>query len=47
MFLLTRGEVEHLLCILEQNGAFGFRLSDIDSRRENGNFALEHLFHHT
>ena len=45
LLLLAAGEVEHLLCALEEHGTLRFRLGDVQAARENGDFRLLHLLH--
>jgi hypothetical protein len=37
LFLATR-EIEHFVCVFEEDGAFGFGLGDIEGASEYGHF---------
>ena len=45
MLLLSSGEVEHLFCALEEDGALCLRLCDVEAAGEDGDFALLDLLH--
>ncbi len=47
LLLLAAREVEHLFCALEEHGALGLRLGDVEAAGEDGDLALLDLLHVT
>jgi len=39
LFFLTSGEVQHFIRVFDQNSTLRFRLGNVESRCENGNFS--------
>ena len=44
MLLLPSGEVQHFVCIFDQDGAFRFGLGNINGVCEDCNFSFRHFF---
>lgn len=46
MLLLACGEIEHLFLVVDEHGALGFCLCNVEATREDRDFRLQHLLDH-